>query len=285
MKRKFFMICSTGQTATRWLSRALSAHPEIYCLHSTGEPEDILNQVSSKNVFSERVTKDIERDPDKLVTRMEKITDAPYLGYVHRHTAWSYLEYKNAQSLSATFNLVRHPVNRIEALYGHFNKARDQYMIDNANESFEVAASLAKEMSTKYDVDFSDMANRFFFFSVWYASIWNEEMKIFFGDPDLGQNTIIPMERVTVDREYFCWLLKRIAPDKQSDLAFISEIFDQSSIHNKSDSNKTVKYSCAEDLFNKWEPWKQEMLSIYFHRNNMIELPEKLGYDLSFINT
>lgn len=88
--RSYFLVASTGRTATHWLSEVLNRHPLIYCSHGFTWPKLDKEMASfgkgSSRMMWERRTDFENFSIGQFLFLHERATDKPFVGNVHGYS-------------------------------------------------------------------------------------------------------------------------------------------------------------------------------------------------------
>jgi hypothetical protein len=100
-------------------------------------------------------------------------------------------------------------------------------------------------------------------------------------EPKFDYHGIIKMEEITTNPNLLDELVSSISKKTiTSDDKYLSKVNSLRKI-NKHDADRIS--SKAEDLFNQFMPWQQEILIHYLQRYEIIKAYEEYGYDFDFL--
>ena len=208
--KRYFLVTSYGRTATYWLADSLNKHPDIVCSHgllpitSYGErlPQDVTRY------HHENESSLARKSIDDLFDELEEVELAKVYGNVHGYVAYGLFSklatYKPKRAISI-INLTRHPITRIESLanewcyectFSSTMRQRQEQMRQQNKVAFDFAQSNFPH------IDFSVTENSIFL-SALLTVIRNDVQELRIDDL-----LHVPMERMTKDVEYFCWMLQ-----------------------------------------------------------------------------
>ncbi len=279
--KKYFVVTSYGRTATYWLAFSLNKHPDIVCSHgrlpitSYGE-----RQARDAIVYEhENESSLAEKSIDDLFDELEEVELAKVYGNVLGYDAYSLLSklttYKPKRVITI-INLTRHPITRIESLGNEWC-----YEFTFSPTTHQRVQEMRHQNKVVFDVmqsnfphtDFSVTENSIFLSAL--LNVIRSDVRELRIDDVLH----VPMERMTKDVEYFCWMLG-ILTQKAINIES-SYLYDVISSGRKNQHSKAEKSSIEQ--YELWDEWKRVIFKVMLDAHKAEGLYERFGYDLSFV--
>lgn len=294
-----FIICSLGKTGSFWIANALDINPDIICTHSNLHVPASEIYLSGWNGFetigakwkdkkpseelaktlTEKYGKAIEKESkvfskytlDEYFDLQEKIGIAKYYGNAHGYTLTNFLNHWKANKPNRKFklaNLHRHPLKIVESGVSRsfvyedpqvIARIKNRTAIDKAVKAYKL--KLCPEV-----IAFIDNCNK---------------LPDYLGAMRCLDLLHIPIERITQDKEYFCFVLRYLTSDdiEISD-KYLDSVFSLGKL-NRHNKNRSCD-NTPEILFSKWDYWQRDyfskMLSCF---QDIFPKAEELGYNFS----
>ena len=109
--KEFFYISSYGGSATAWIAKSLSLHPEIVCFHGTRNIPPRSNNLSQPEMTPDEFM-------DGLLTCRKSVMLSKFFGAIHGF--YGTIAYESVTKRNGAFaSIFRNPVKRIHSLYTH----------------------------------------------------------------------------------------------------------------------------------------------------------------------
>jgi len=211
---KYFLVTSHGRTATYWLASRLNAHPDVLCSHGPVLPPFLAYQTQPPDELAlyahETAGAFLQKTLDEVFEALEEAGPARVYGNVHGYSAHELFTMPHLVPqgrLPVVFNLVRHPVTRVESLKRRLLheirfSPHAQQRLTGGFDAF-VDRDVLRNLARHCEVDHTLPDNRAFLYSACY--IPSLDMLDF-----RTRVAHIPMERVTGDAAYFTWLFGQL---------------------------------------------------------------------------
>lgn len=280
MATNYFIICTRGCTASRWLSRSLEMLKGFECSHGTGS----LTNYKSKEYSVDELVKTIhsewfERQDIPILEYLQKNRidkKAIYSGNVHRYQLHrhNYLFIKNKNI--PICNIVRHPVTWVDsrtALYQelsskvpHLGQQQHYTVISNFNELWP--------FSKRHNISLTDPEVLAFISNI--AALY--ELK---KDADLFEKyKTFKMESICGDKNAFLELVNEVTEfNYEVENSEIDSIFKKNSLH----SHRTEKLNESE-TFKQWPEWKKELFIPVLNETQLPIAYKAFNYNWDFIS-
>ncbi len=296
-----FLITTRGRTGSFWLANAFDMHPEIICSHGRGRacaswifceganmyfdkrclkgmqwrnrelPEEVAKMLSKFTDYegdwgrSDKFPKTI----DGFLQEQETIGQAKYYGNVNAFQLRELLHKNSQQTPKKPFkiaNNIRHPVTLVQSAVTDFVMFRNNPQVrENYYKKYNQTVK-------SYNLEVSDDVVAFFR-EVDILDTYLETL-------EFSSLLQIPMEKVTMDRDFFCHILKSLT-DKNIEITsdYLSSVFDNGRLNDH--AGKKRKKLTPEQIFDSWLPWQQD----YFRKKlmqfeNIWPRMYELGYNL-----
>ncbi|MBN2644223.1 MAG: hypothetical protein JXR59_01970 [Desulfuromonadaceae bacterium] len=284
---KYFIVTTYGRTASHWLTKVLNTHAEIVCNHGCfgGRVAPLVavgTQVSEEyNLDAIRTEAEAvwrQSSLDDIFDRLEKEFSAKYYGNIHGFS-WSFLNDKLANERVGRkiniVNVVRHPINRIISSLNEWEK--EERVSKETTRFFDGEFDRFYSIYNKFlddEIDFTDVYSRRLFFAITHTVI-QDSVDLFKGGMHL------PMERLTVDREFFLYFLNHITEGCLTNPEdFVCKVMGV----GKTNSSRS-KNNLSLTSYNELPRWAKSllinMLTDLEKTYSVIDSYSALGYDLS----
>ena len=299
-----FLITTRGKTGSFWMANALDIHPDIICSHSTiyAPASEIYlsgwvghNMIGAawqgkepSRAYAEALTKMYGRAEEEekkyfssrslleFFCLQEGMGNAKYYGNVHAFMVEMVIDrlaryQKDVPNGSFKIaNLTRHPIKIMESCLERSRSFKDKKI--GALERERIINRCAQPIK-KYNLKTDRLVLSF---------ICNCNILVDYINPMRYPGLFhIPIERITRDKEYFCFVVKSLTSD---DIELSDEYLDKVFAIGKLNRHNR-KNDCDDSpvsLFAKWEPWQREYISqILGPFRDVFPKAEELGYDFS----
>lgn len=242
---KTFFVTSYGRTATKWLTAIFNVHPEIFCTHGP-----TLEQLTTNEKVHRKQDEFYALSLDEIINNMRKNEGESCYGNFHAFTASNFYKKLLSENISypyAWVNLTRHPFTRIESFVQEWEREIQinsffKKQLEDHIASHSSCQSYIELVRSRYDVDFSDIRNRLFIFSVIQQGT------------DLPDSQLpcrnIKYEQLVNDIEYFMWFFHYLTKMKMTD-----ELV-QSFFEKKGTNSSAIKGKSSFEVIHHWEKWK-----------------------------
>jgi len=283
-KKKYFLIFSTGGTATRWIAISLSKHKDVFCAHSyfyppEEESEEVIKKwTKEKDLEKSRLIKNRFSNitSEEYFKELESATSKKNVGSINLYTIGSYSNFpKELKEKIKVAHIYRNPVCRIQSIHEHQLK---MYKLGDNNVKLDVMEWFETERTQEgarnhlknkgYEVDFNNLDNVFFLSTVGI-------IKSATGNILEAFNLNIPQfsyEDLTTSKAAQNALFKTITGKNLDKDIFLSGKI----------NNHRTSFLGPKDQFESWEDWKKELFRFSFEVYKELYV-ERLSYDLSFV--
>lgn len=272
MNQNIFVICSYGQTASRWLVNSLNLHPDMHVL-SAGEDWD-----GNKGLPRDKI---ILKADELFCVKSNKV-----LGCVHRHSVDNFTLLENVPELKGrVFNLIRHPILRTRSAANAFRKTIDYHSQFSEHTKSRFSYNI-RSWESKWGLKWEDTDFRSFVMAVAYLEFYIHELNYESEELSFSKKSHIKCEDLTHDKEYFrrfvSELLNGVGEVDLSyiDLAYAPEntpILNKKLTHNFGDS-----LTECSDVFEEWGPWKSAIFSEVADELQLKKEFEWTGYKIEY---
>lgn len=287
-KKNYFLITTHGNTASLWLASALNQYPGVFCTHgydypfpATGiEPREITAEEQAKRgrVIRERF---YDLSLAEFFHETQSVTSKPILGNVHAYTISRLIKLlphfseKHRQRLKI-FNMVRHPVTRINSMYKMFVDEEGLAFADFVERDFETRCEHLRGYLAKYHS--IEITNKVKAFVVSILALEAISSDVMLANQYGIEN--ISFERVTTDSAYFTELLRKIVNLYCEFKPEIAEaIFAATPKINRHNNDQNLN---AQQQYAAWLPWQQDLYRYMVQRMGMNDIYTEFGYELMF---
>lgn len=276
--KETFFVTSYGRTATAWLTHVLNLHDDIYCTHG---PALHLGKEATVSVH-EQQGDFYALSLDEIINGMQSRVNTRMYGNIHAFTASNLHRKLSSEGISYPYrwvNIIRHPFVRLESFVRQWVRDIEENgnVVLKKNLEDAIAANptcqgLMKVVNQSYSVDFSNIKNSFFLYSI--VQLGN----------DLSDIEVpcrhIKYEDIFSSTEYFIWFFKYLTNNKMP----INENLMQSIKNSKLEGSSQKKGILYKEVIQKWEKW-QVMLVRYWLKNSpeTVSLYKSLEYELTCI--
>ena len=273
--KAYFNLITYGRTATHWIAKALSLHPDIVCAHG---PE--LSPYRRDETEIERTARH-HRDADRIATMnldeyydILEQRDLKVYGVVHGITDFGPTLrpdlYRRRYHIAA---ITRHPVTRAQSFatrwlfeYNNIEADRAEMM---ARASERLAAVRARKIPIPPAAKMS-LADKIFV----SATLWmltTEPVKV-------ANIPSYRMEDIVGSRDGFAGFFTEVTqgaiPLEQGYIDAVMALPHQDSL---------AEVATPEVTFASWPEWKQRLVVTILEQERLDRRYEELGYDLSFL--
>ena len=267
-----FYISSRGSSATAWIAKVLSMHPDIVCFHGTRSvpPTDSGINDMTPDAFMEA-----------LITCSKSCQKQKIFGAIHGY--YGVLAKKAVESRGGTFShIIRHPVKRIHSQFSDYYKRiilkepsnggmsgiTDHYYHDITRKGYDQVANRIKNES----INVSAIEQIFLNFSETVIS--NDLICI----KEAGKEANFKMEDITTSPEKFNEAFRFIVDNKiEATSSYLDDVFATKAI------NKHVKKMAVNDIYESWpDSFKfifQKVIEMHGGKE-AIEIYSDMGYEL-----
>jgi len=277
--RAHAIVTSYGRTATYWLAHAFNQHERALCSHGPDltpskarTDEGHSDDTGDENL---RTLGEFQKlSVDDYFDRMEAAGDFDLYVNVHGYTAASLANRlgANPRRQYRCINVTRPPVHRAASYMDLYRKHIDRggALKDLLAATFQSRAQLAEDVRLKLSVDVSDGEAYPAFLAI--TDILQDRY-------ELTQSPVksVPMERLTVDVEYFSLIWKQLAggaidlPGEVHEAAFAGVKLNAMSAARRS-----------EQVFAGWADWMRTLFIGLINDQKLLQAYAELGYDLSY---
>jgi len=290
-EKQFFIVTSSGRTASYWLAASLHEHADVICGHSLQVPpvpdytkpmqwsdvQSILAKAGNSHWNYLSGSKRVY--PDEYFDTLEKEGEARFYGCVHTYALHGLMECFAEHPPKRSFKIVhltRHPINRITSWksrvieeWGFSSSARDFWATMYQNTAPHM--SLADFARREFGLNTND--DKVIAFICAVIDVAAETSGIG------GEYLAVPMERLVSDPQFFIWVLKKItSPDISLNKDYIEKVYSKGKL-NPSKHLSTLPFI----EFESWQPWER---AVFRKACTMWPIPQSfapLGYDFSFL--
>lgn len=285
--RIFFIICSFGRTATRWIGRSLNLHPDFRVIHGQRPIEADINAPS----WEPDNKPDEELDPSKLRDRMFAFSDHKYCGLIHRHSSANLSQFMDLTALSSPLlNIIRHPISRL--LSQHTSaKMRIKRGIELGIMKLPLEKSWISpfflETCTRYKLDQSDFEIKLFFFVLRQLHTYRLDVECATNTLNIKTHHFVPMERLTADPSYFSWLMDQISNNSlKISPDYLAAVYSEEN-HFKPQTtiNGNERPFTVEEQFLQLPEWQQYSISVMLKEfyPDIIDFYRNFGYSFRIL--
>lgn len=274
-EKKYFNLISCGRTATHWIAKSLSLHPDVMCAHGPElspyrEDEDEMERTARHHREAEQMA---SLNLDEYYDILERREFKAY-GVIHGIAGFDAVHrpgfYRRQYYVAG---LTRHPVARTQSFasrwlfeYEHLEGERSE-MMARAIERLAQARTWGLPLPPTDAIALPDRL--FISGAIWMLA--NEPVK---------------------DREIPCFRIEDITSNRDNFAGFFRELT-QGGIPLTDDYLDAVMQFPSQDrmnpaappdtVYNDWPEWKQRFLTQLLAREGVTKRYEELGYDLSFL--
>ncbi len=272
----YFNLITTGRTATHWIAKALSMHPDIMCVHGTDlSPYQEDKAETARTMRHHEDSKTVTAmNLDEYYDILERRNFLVY-GVIHGITAHGALAnpglYRRHYYIAG---VTRHPVMRAQSFanrwifeYRNLITERETMMLQ-ANERIEHVRSWGVILPADADLTLED---RIFISS----AVW------MFGTEAAndGRFPCFRMEDIVGSREGFVGFFTAVTQGK----LLLQETYLDAVMALPRQDSLTAAGS-AKEVYASWPRWKQQMFTGLLEFYQIEGCYTDLGYDLSFIH-
>lgn len=287
-KRNYFLIATQGNTGSLWLASALNQYPDVYCTHGYdypfpadgAEPREIetdeqtrRNQQTTNRLYDASLA--------ELLHEMQSVTSKPIIGNVHAYTVSRLtrllpsLPEKHRLRLRL-FNMVRHPVTRVNSMYKMFVSESGDKLVDFIETAFETRCEhLRRYLQVNHQVELTNQVKSFVGSLLALEDITRD---VILANQYGIEN--ISFERVTTEPGYFAMLMNKIVNSYKPFNAKKAEaIFASTPKINRHNSEQNRD---AKDQYEAWLPWQRDLYQYVVTRMAMDKIYAEFDYELQF---
>ncbi len=279
--KKYFIVTSYGRTATYWLADALNSHRDIICNHGLLPVTSYGDRLEKSLILYQHENESIlvSKSFDDLFDDLEKTGLAKVYGNVHGYSACTYyfkLATNKPRREIRVINLARHPITRIESLanewlYESTFSSTMCHRLENIRHQNELnKRAFAYVQSAFPHVDLSIKDNSIFLLAL--LSVISSD----FQELQIEGLLNIPMERLTKDAEYFCFIFSLLTQG--------SIEIEPKYLHDVISSGRKNQHSKAEmssiEVYEQWAKWKRTVFQLVLKETKSVKLYNHFGYEV-----
>lgn len=280
---RHFLITSHGRTATYWLAASLNRHPDVLCSHGPVLPPvlDYREQPPDEVALHAHTTQDAfgRKTLDEFFEALEQAGPARVYGNVHAysaHTLFGGLHRTAVRRNPVVFNLLRHPITRIESLkrrllYETTFSPPARGRLEREFEVF-VTPDVLATVRANCDVDLDPPEHRAFLYALCFILALDRlDLEI--------PVTHLPMERLTKDVDFFTWVFSQVTQGAvRTDAVYLRQVFAAGRMNHQAEETSAV------GRFEAWAPWMRVAFRAAMAVWDLERLYAPMGYDLSFVH-
>ena len=302
----YFVVTSGGRAATYWLSHLLNQSSEIFCMHGyfpvselphgeknapdefgksgyqIGNIHDLDGSAKSRREWAEILRGQWEYFEslsfDAYFDEAKTAHQVKVYGNIHGYTYDSLIRRmkKDPPKYNVQFcNLTRHPVARAQSFFKRFS-----HISQWIPESPEIIA--ARKLSLRklqYDV-MSRFNINIFDDDKWLFADTINRMLIQYAEAMIEVIPHIRSEEITSDKEKFKQLFSYLTGGK---VELSDEILGAKTFSTR--LNRTLEEPVSPSaIYSEWKPWQQYVFR-YLVQPEWLKAYERIGYDISFVNS
>jgi hypothetical protein len=273
----FFIITSYGRTATYWIAKVLTMHPDILCAH--GPTTDFYHdykQQSLEAIDLQKIHKNIANfyklSLSEYLNLLKKSGEAKFYGSCHAYSAGNFLNKIKEYNKTLQFvNLIRHPITRIES---HRNKWLRE-------------VQKSKEMRKRLEEQFYQISRKDSFVKRFKNTKIRDKYFICALNSVLSQDKWelakdvwhVPMEKLTKDRETFIWIINHLTHGQiVLSNEYLEQVFDSKKVNHTQIINSN-SYMC----YSSWDRWEKDYFKSKIGEYGYSQYSD-YNYDFSFID-
>lgn len=294
--RSYFLVASTGRTATQWLAAVLNSHPMIYCSHGFAWPELIREMAQSGSEANSIMWRNRSRFEALSIAEFlhlhELETGKFFVGNIHGYGMAAISHNLRSRGADQTFyiptrsegtdrrgkrelrvvNLIRHPILQCDSM-------TRRILIDSQKGQLEFRKHFRQSCATLAALEIDDefVIRHFSDDEVW-AYVYALGISI-----DAVRDSAFPvgqfrMEDVVSRPEELERLIRAVCGSEIE----LGRDFASESLRTSPKDVTNEAPMDAEETFSGWPEWKRRVFSHYFARPKVREVLTRHEYSLPF---
>lgn len=277
----FFVVCTRGCTASRWLSRSLEKLEGFECSHGTNSLTDYESSEYSRDELIECIHREwFERQSTSVegFLRSNVRDNAKcYSGNVHRYQVARHAALFDQAPHIPVANVVRHPVTWLDSRTALFRFLMEFVPHIGQQLHYTIVSNFDDlwPFSKEFGVSLTDPEVMAFVASVGALYELEKDARLMHRYPTFA------MEDVCGDSGSFSRLVSVISKgDRLPSEDELAAIFGSGRLHQ----HRSAPDQTEGETFRAWPSWKQRLSACMFVKTGLPELYHSLGYDWSFLD-